>query len=111
MQDDGWSCRDHVAVIGQIALDAGATATVLHGKCMFVQGPGSGGEPSVGLGQFPRDAGEHSWLYIEEVGHVDLSPRLDRGGDAWRPLPNSGVIASSWAPVPKAALVVRTTLP
>jgi hypothetical protein len=110
-RDEGWSCRDHVAVIGQIALDAGAAATVLQGKCMFVQGANARGEPPVGLGQLPEDAGTHSWLYIEDVGHVDVSPRLDRGGEGWRPLHSSGVVASSWAPASNAALVVRTTLP
>src|SRR5215216_3182962 len=110
MIDLGWSCRDHAAVVGNVALDAGATVTALHGKCTFVQGPTADGEPGVGLGQAPNDAGTHSWLGIDDLGHVDLSPNLVQRVADWRPLRSQGVIASSWRASPNAELVVRTSL-
>jgi hypothetical protein len=110
MIDLGWSCRDHAAVVGQVAFDAGATVTVLHGKCTFVQGPTADGEPAVGLGQAPNDDAGHSWLGIDDLGHVDLSPKLDLRAAGWRPLRSLGVIASSWRATPNAELFVTPSL-
>ena len=95
--DAGWSCRDHAVVVGQFLVDAGAHVTVRHGKCMFVQGPTQDGAPPVGLGQDvdPR-AGGHTWLSIEGLGDVDLSPRLNIRESRWRPVESTGVVGSSW---------------
>jgi hypothetical protein len=97
MVDHGWSCRDHTLVVGQFLVDAGASVTVRHGKCMFVQGPTSDGAPPVGVGQDvdPR-AGGHTWLSVDGLGDVDLSPKLKIREPRWRPIESPGIVGSVW---------------
>ena len=74
--DDGWSSRDHVVVVGALLRTLGAEVRIRHGRCMFVQGPGSGGAPPVGIGQEGSARVGHAWLLVAGLGDVDLSPRL-----------------------------------
>lgn len=70
-RDEGWNCRDHALISGCIAqLLQRTPATVCHGRAFFVQGP-THNVPPVGLAADP-----HSWIAIEGVGCIDLSPRL-----------------------------------
>lgn len=95
--DFGWSCRDHVVVVGKMLLDRGAALTIRHGRAMFIQGPTSDGEPPVGLGQPPEMRPKsHSWLWGEEMGNIDLSANLAMRTPGWRPLDSPGVIGSQW---------------
>jgi len=96
-QDDGWSCRDHVAVVGRLLRDLGAAAVrVRHGRCMFVRGPGADGAPAVGIGQQGASRIGHAWLAAEGIGDVDLSPRLESSQPPWVAVRSPGVYGSSW---------------
>lgn len=94
--DDGWSCRDHAVVIGQLLISLGADVSIRHGKCMFVQGPGSDGAPAVGIGQEGASRAGHTWVAVADIGDIDLSPKLAARQPPWRPLQSTGVIGSAW---------------
>lgn len=98
--DPGWSCRDHVVVVGKLLVDCGADVMIRHGRSMFVQGSTSDGEPPVGIGQLPEmkpmSRSWHSWLWVEGLGNVDLSPKLSDRAPHWRPITSQGVIGSRW---------------
>jgi hypothetical protein len=94
--DDGWSCRDHAVVVGHLLRSAGAAVRIRHGRCMFVQGPGSDGAPPVGIGQQGASRVGHTWLYAAGLGDVDLSPRLETAQPPWVPVESPGVVGSSW---------------
>src|SRR3954451_940894 len=96
--DGGWSCRDHAVVVGGYLALAGAQVRIRHGRNMFVAGPGSDGAPPMGLGQndlSPARVG-HSWLWVDGLGDVDVSPKLHPGPAGWRPIRAKGVIGSAW---------------
>ena len=94
--DDGWSCRDHAVVVGQLLRSAGAGVRIRHGRCMFVQGPGSDGAPPVGIGQEGASRVGHTWLSVDGLGDVDLSPRLASAQPPWVPVASPGVVGSAW---------------
>ena len=94
--DDGWSCRDHAVVVGHLLRGAGAGVQIRHGRCMFVQGPGSDGAPPVGIGQEGASRVGHTWLHASGLGDVDLSPRLESAQPPWVPVASPGVVGSSW---------------
>lgn len=98
VMDQGWMCRDHAAVVGHVLIHLGARVAVRHGKCMFVQGPTSSGAPPVGLGQEGEAGPGDTWLWVEGLGHVDVSPNLGLPTGPWRPLQSPGVGASWIAP-------------
>lgn len=105
--DDGWSCRDHAVVVGQLLRNLGADVSIRHGRCMFVQGPGSDGAPAVGIGQEGASRAGHTWVAVADIGDVDLSPRLAARQPPWRPLQSTGVVGSSWL-AERPALFVMT---
>ncbi len=110
--DDGWSCRDHVVVVGRLLCELGAEdVRIRHGRCMFVQGPGSGGgAPPVGIGQEGSSRLGHAWLAAAGIGDVDLSPKFATQPPPWRPLQSAGVIGSSWVAERPARFAMTTTL-
>jgi hypothetical protein len=108
--DHGWSCRDHALIVGQFLVDKSARVTVRHGKAMFVQGATPDGAPPVGVGQevdFPPLS--HTWLWVDDLGDVDVSPKLDISFADWRPIESPGIVASRWvAPTPTRFIAART---
>jgi hypothetical protein len=106
--DDGWSCRDHAVVVGQLLISLGADVSIRHGKCMFIQGPGSDGAPAVGIGQEGASRAGHTWVTTADIGDVDLSPKLAARQLPWRPVQSTGVVGSSWV-AERAALFAMTT--
>jgi hypothetical protein len=107
MLDDGWSARDHAVVVGRLLSGLGADVSIRHGKCMFVQGPGSDGTPAVGLGQEAESKGRHTWLAVAGLGDVDLSPKLAADQRPWRAVDSAGLVGSSWV-AGRATLVAMT---
>jgi hypothetical protein len=94
--DDGWSARDHAVVVGALLRRLDADVSIRHGRCMFVQGPGSDGAPPVGIGQEIASRHRHTWLAAAGIGDVDLSPKLGAPQAPWRAVRSAGVIGSSW---------------
>jgi len=96
-RDDGWSCRDHVAIVGRLLCDlGGAGVRIRHGRCMFVQGPTADGAAAVGIGQQGMSRIGHAWLTADGIGDVDLSPRLTTSQPPWIAVQSPGVVGSSW---------------
>jgi len=108
--DDGWSGRDHAVVVGHLLRGAGAEVRIRHGRCMFVQGPGSDGAPPVGIGQEGASRVGHAWLAVSGLGDVDLSPRLTTAQPPWVPVQSPGVVGSSWVAGRATAFSVTTHL-
>jgi len=94
--DDGWSCRDHIVVVGALLRTLGAEVRIRHGRCMFVQGPGSGGAPPVGIGQEGSSRVGHAWLLVPGLGDVDLSPRVAAPQPPWTGVDSPGIVGSAW---------------
>jgi len=94
--DDGWSCRDHIVVVGALLRTLGADVAIRHGRCMFVQGPGSGGGPPVGIGQEASSRVGHAWLLVPGLGDVDLSPRVSAPQPPWSGVDSPGIVGSVW---------------
>ncbi len=94
--DDGWSCRDHVVVVGALLRTLGAEVHIRHGRCMFVRGPGSDGATPVGIGQEGSSRAEHAWLRVPGLGDVDLSPRVAASQPPWTAVDSPGIVGSAW---------------
>jgi len=94
--DDGWSSRDHIVVVGALLRTLGAEVRIRHGRCMFVQGPGSGGAPPVGIGQEGSSRAGHGWLLVPGLGDVDLSPRVAASQPPWTGVDSPGIVGSVW---------------
>ena len=70
--DEGWNCRDHALVVGCLLKLMRHGCAILHGEACFVQGP---------VGAAPPQAlavPAHSWLGIDNIGFLDVSPRLSK---------------------------------
>jgi hypothetical protein len=96
LPDDGWSCRDHIVVVGALLRSFGAEVRIRHGRCMFVQGPRSDGAPAVGIGQEGTSRIGHAWLLVPGLGDVDLSPRLAAAQPPWTGVDSPGIVGSAW---------------
>ena len=94
--DGGWSCRDHTAVVGAFLMVAGFDLTILHGRCYFVQGPTADRWPPVAVGRDLAAGAGHTWLGVDGLGHVDLSPKLGLSHDGWRAISSMGIIGEEW---------------
>ncbi|MBS4027789.1 MAG: hypothetical protein KGZ58_04035 [Ignavibacteriales bacterium] len=68
--DQGWSCRDHALLIGNLILFSGFNATVMSGKCMLIQG-GNSLLPTICLEVEP-----HSFVGMNKHILYDASPRF-----------------------------------
>ncbi len=108
--DDGWSCRDHVVVVGSLLAGLDHEVTIRHGRCMFVQGPGADGAAPVGIGQEGTSKIGHAWLAADGIGDVDLSPRLERRQPPWPGVAGRGVFGSSWRAERPARFLMTTTI-
>lgn len=109
-RDDGWSCRDHIVVVGALLRALGAEVSIRHGRCMFVQGPGSGGVPAVGIGQEGSSRIGHAWLLVPGLGDVDLSPRLAATQPPWTGVDSPGIVGSAWIAPREASFATTTKL-
>jgi hypothetical protein len=107
-RDDGWSCRDHIVVVGALLRTLGADVSIRHGRCMFVQGRGSGGAAPVGIGQEGSSRLGHAWLLVAGLGDVDLSPRIAAPQLPWAGVDSPGIVASAWI-APRATSFATTT--
>ncbi len=104
--DLGWNCRDHCATVGALLALTGIRSSIVTGRCIFVVGPDQG-LPPVGIEQ--RERGGHSWLYIENLGIVDISPKLARNAAVgWRGVSSPGVVGNQLENQP-TAIVHRVT--
>jgi hypothetical protein len=108
--DGGWSCRDHVVVLGTLLVENGVGCRVQHGRSMFCQGSGQEGEPALANGQtVDFRPMSHSWLDVDGIGIVDLSPQLDSRfyrRDLWHPVSSRGVIGDRWMTEPPTSVTV-----
>jgi hypothetical protein len=108
--DGGWSCRDHVVVLGTLLAEKRISCRVQHGRVMFVQGSGQDGKPALGNGQEVNFRPmSHSWLEVDDIGLVDLSPQLDTRfypRDLWRPVSSRGVIGDRWMTEPPTPITM-----
>lgn len=93
--DHGWNCRDHALIIAGLLGLEGQRATFRHGRCMFMQGL-TEKLPPVGLGQELASRWGHTWLGLDLVGHLDLSPKLDIREAPWRPMRHVGLVGDEW---------------
>lgn len=107
--DLGWMCRDHALVVGHLAELHGLDVMLRHGKCMFVQGPTVDGAPPVGVGQ-DETAGGHTWVYVDRIGDIDVSPKLSLRFSRWRPLRSPGVIGARFVAEGDARFVLTGDL-
>ena len=107
---DGWSCRDHIVVGGAVLRTRGAEVRIRHGRCMFVQGPGPGGAPPVGIGQEGSSRIGHAWLLVPGLGDVDLSPRLAAPQPPWSGVDSPGIVGSAWIAPGPASFATTTKL-
>lgn len=92
--DPGWSCRDHVFLIGGMALLRGLSVIAVRGRAGFICGVREGSVPS------GYDIQPHWWLSVEGIGDCDLSPRLDLRSDsmAWPSAGPTGLIGGEFLP-------------
>jgi hypothetical protein len=96
--DAGWSCRDHAITLLAFLATNGIPSELVHGRCMFVQGPLEQAPP-VGLGQGLHQPSIHTWLDVAGCGLVDLSPNLAIKLPArWRPIAFDGILFDRWLP-------------
>ena len=109
-RDGGWSCRDHVVVIGELLSQMGVTnVEVRHGRAYFVNTLLCPTRGPIGLGQDGQaDSGMHSWLHVEGFGDIDLSPKLDAADFPWFPIGSPGVIGSEVVTESMGTFPVRT---
>ena len=107
-RDDGWSCRDHIVVVGALLRTLGAEVRIRHGRCMFVQGRGSDGAPPVGIGQEGTSPLGHAWLLVPGLGDVDLSPRIATPQRPWAGIDSPGIVGSAWI-APRETRFATTT--
>jgi hypothetical protein len=104
MRDLGWCCRDQSVLLAALLSTERFKARVVHGSTVFVQGPTSGGEMAIGLGDPNAENISHTWIEVADFGIIDISPRLDETLDGvfsyWRPLPTrAGLIGTEWVAV------------
>jgi hypothetical protein len=107
--DAGWSCRDHAVLLAAFLAVNTVRSEIVHGRCMFVQGPVDGA-PSVGLGQELQQRSGHSWLDVPSAGMVDLSPNLSLdvpGG--WRSVEFAAILFDRWWPLERGRVVKCVT--
>ena len=71
-RDEGWSCRDHSAIVALLLQLLGIPSNVCFGKLMMITGP-IGTDRPYGL-----DVNPHRWNFVEETGHIDLSVRVPK---------------------------------
>jgi hypothetical protein len=110
MSDDGWSPRDHIVVVGALLRSLGADVRIRHGRCMFVQGPGPGGAPAVGIGQEGTSRLGHAWLFVPGFGDVDLSPRVAAAQPPWTGVESPGIVGSAWVAARETSFQITTDL-
>lgn len=108
--DDGWSCRDHIVVVGALLRTLGAEVRIRHGRCMFVQGPGSDGAAPVGIGQEATSRLGHAWLLVPGIGDVDLSPRVAAAQPPWTGVDSPGIVGSAWIAPRETSFATTTSL-
>ena len=77
---------------------------------MFVQGPGSGGAPPVGIGQEGSSSAGHGWLLVPGLGDVDLSPRMAASQPPWTGVDSPGIIGSAWIAPRETSFATTTKL-
>lgn len=109
-RDDGWSCRDHIVVVGALLRTLGAEVRIRHGRCMFVQGRGSDGAPPVGIGQEGSSRLGHAWLLVAGLGDVDLSPRIAAPQLPWKGVDSPGIVGSTWIAPRETSFATTTKL-
>ena len=109
-RDDGWSCRDHIVVVGALLRSLGAEVRIRHGRCMFVQGRGSDGAPPVGIGQEGSSPLGHAWLLVPGLGDIDLSPRIAAPQRPWTGIDSPGIVGSSWIAPCETSFATTTNL-
>jgi hypothetical protein len=93
MTDPGWSCRDHAWLTALLARSLGHDPLLVHGEAFFVRGPAAGAA-SISGHQSP-----HNWVYLPDIGAIDLSTRCDwqlAGGDYTVPI--DCIFANTWIP-------------
>ena len=98
--DPGWSCREHAAAIAALLTLEGVHVRIRHGRSVFMQGA-TGNAPPVGFGQEASDGFDprprHTWTWVDGLGDLDVSPRLQERLDRWRPLDTRfGILGSTW---------------
>ena len=74
------------------------TVHLCHGKAIYVRGPFAE-LPPAGFGIDVNGPGSHTWLDVEGLGTVDLSPNLaGQEGTPWLPAPFEGIVGGRWTP-------------
>ena len=109
-RDDGWSCRDHIVVVGALLRTLGAEVRIRHGRCMFVQGRGSDGALPVGIGQQGSSPLGHAWLLVAGLGDLDLSPRIAAPQLPWAGVDSPGIAGSAWIAPRETSFTTTTNL-
>lgn len=108
--DGGWHCREHAVVLGALLVLAGIPLKVVNGRCLFVQRPQGSGE-ALAIGQGPGEPTigpfGHTWLEVEGLGILDLSPNFASPAPPWLPIASRGVIGESWGVEGLTARVVK----
>src|SRR5688572_6667019 len=74
--DLGWSCRDHAFVVACLLRLTSTSTRLVHGKCMYVQGP-EATSPPCAIGQECHAVAGHTWLKSSDGKIMDVSPRLE----------------------------------
>ena len=99
-RDEGWNCRDHALIVAGVAQMLGFTASVIHGRATFVQGPRQ--TPTLWASASP-----HSWVGVEGAKQSDLSIRLRAVEQfpSWRDWEVSAMVADWFLPADRARIV------